>query len=396
MRGAVVVFLIVAGCKFDPHQTPSDGLVSIDTTVVITDAADRDAPIDVSMALEGIPACFGTFVTVCIDTPTGSPTFPATLDTDNSPLCEPYTSPQGIDACVISGASISLSSGTVAAVGKRPLILVSTGNISFSGSGVLDAASHLATGAVGAGGDSTMCPTTQTNPTTTNTKSGGGWGATFGGPGGNGGNGGGGGIGGVAAGAINGTTLRGGCVATPGAASVANTGGVAGHGGGAVMLIALSQISISGSGVIDVSGSAGGGGKKNSGGLTGGGAGGGGGSGGMLVLESPNVAVSGGGQLFANGAGGGEGASSSNDGQPGHEPTAPSVAGGGGNGGAGTGGDGGQGSVGGQAAGSPGSSGGTPTGGGGGGGGGAGIIKISAPTQSGTGSTGSVAPPPTT
>jgi len=390
MRAVVLVGL--AGCNFAPNSAgPGDGAAS-DQAVI--DAEARDAPIDASMALEGIPACFGTFVTVCIDAPTAPAELALMINTDTSPLCVPYTSPQSADACVIAGTSISLSSGTFVVTGSKPLILVSTASIAISGSATLDVASHRATGGIGPGADPALCPLPGSKPSTTNTKSGGGSGGSFGGPGGNGGNGGGGGIGGVAGGATGATTLRGGCAGTAGAASVANTGGAAGHGGGAVMLIALSTIAISGDGTINASGSAGGGGLSTGGGLVGGGAGGGGASGGMIVLEAQTVDVSGNGRVFANGAGGGEGASSSNNGGPGNESTAPAVEGLGGTGGAGTGGDGAKGAAGSQAAGSGASSGGNPTGGGGGGGGGAGVIKVIG-TASGTTNTSSVAPTPT-
>jgi hypothetical protein len=355
--------------------------------------AIADAPVDASMLLEGLPQCFGSFIQVCVDMPTSEPTLPTLINTNSSPLCMPYTSTPAIDACVIAGTAINIG-GTdkVQAVGTRPLIFVSTGDIKIAAMAQLDVASHRMTNTIGPGGDSSACPTSQRNASNFFSNSGGGWGGSFGGAGGNGGNGGGGGIGGGAAPATGASTLRGGCRGGSGASDFSNAPGGRGHGGGAVLIISLTKITIDGA--LNASGSAGGGGGGSFLGQTTGGGGGGGGSGGMIVFDAPIVGVAGGARVFANGAGGGEGASNIADGRSGVESNGPTNVGTGGLNGSVLGGDGAAGAANGIVSGSNASNGGG-SGGGGGGGGAAGVIKVFSAAPTGTTNATAVSPLPT-
>ena len=376
-----VLALAAAGCGFRSASTTA---IADDGGVQGPDAADIDArPID-SAALDGKQqaVCIGTYVTVCVDPPNSTPTFmTGVLDTDTSPLCVPYTSPQGVDACVITGTSITVPGGIgVSVAGKRRLILASTSSITIAGT--LDAASHVANKHIGPAGDSGPCSTNYTDPTF-GLQGGGGWGGSFGAPGGNGGNGAHAGQGGIAAAAPGAASLRGGCPGSAGG-GISGYAGAKGHGGGGVALLAMSSISISGN--LDASGGGGGGGHGSGGG-------GGGGSGGMVVLDAPDsIGVSG--HVWANGGAGGEGASSSNDGTNGGESAGPNMAGTCADT-VGTGGNGGPGSAGGVATGGNAQSGSGLTGGGGGAGGGAGVIKVVTPgSTSGTTDLAHTAPPP--
>lgn len=344
-----------------------------------------DGPID-GAGLDGklAPVCLGTFVNVCVDPPQSPVTLAAqTIDTGSSLLCAAYTSTPAIDACVITGQSILVPSGAaVTVMGKKPLMLLSSGSITISG--VLDAASHRGKPS-GPAADAGPCPTTGfTNPTRS-AQGGGGWGGSFGTPGGNGGEGAS-GVGGVPPAGFTTTTLRGGCPGSDGADNAAgNGGGARGVGGGAVLLLGAQTITIEGT--VNASGQGGGGGS------TGGGAGGGG-SGGMIVLDAAVVKALG--KCFANGGGGGEGGGASN-GNDGGESSAPSSPGVGGNSGSPTGGDGGAGTFGttGSLSGRNGTA--DPPlddGGGGAGGGGAGVIKVIAPQQDNTNDPNKVAPLP--
>ncbi|HEU4729863.1 MAG TPA: hypothetical protein VFT22_18330 [Kofleriaceae bacterium] len=392
---AWLVAIALAGCGF--KATPSEMVGGDPAGGGDPEEPPIDAPGPPPVEIDGAPldgaqvaTCLGTFVRVCVDPPQSSvmltPQANMTIDTGTSALCAPYTSEPHVDACVITGQSITLSGGTVSVSGRRPLILFSTGSITISG--VLDAASHPTKDGPGADAD---CPSAGfTNPTDGGFQGGGGWGGSFGTAGGNGGNGAS-GSGGVAPGAFPATALRGGCPGSSGANGAGRGGGRRGHGGGAVALLAMQTITIDGT--VNASGAAG----RGSGvafGVTGGG-GGGGGSGGMIVLEAGTVTIPG--KCFANGGGGGEGAGFSG-GRDGGESPAPSEAGDGASGGSRTGGDGGGGAFGttGSAGGGTGSrSRSDGDGGGGGGGGGAGVIKVVAPSQTSTSDATKIAPLPT-
>ncbi|HET7503063.1 MAG TPA: hypothetical protein VFK02_18710 [Kofleriaceae bacterium] len=393
---AWLVAIALAGCGF--KATPSETGNGAPAGGGEPEAPPIDAPEPPPIEIDGAPldgaaaeVCLGSFVRVCVDPPLSATTLTQqanpSIDTGTSSLCVPYTSTPHVDACVITGQSITIPPGnTISVIGRRPLILFATGSITISG--VLDAASHQ--GGASGPGNNLGCPTTGfTNPADGGITGGGGWGGTFGTAGGNGGNGAA-GSGGIAPPAFPPTTLRGGCPGSDGANGAGNGRGFHGRGGGAVALLAAQTITIDGT--LNASGAAGRGADAR-GGLfnsTSGSGGGGGGSGGMIVLEAGAVNTPG--KCFANGGGGGEGATTS-DGGDGHESIAPDTAGDGGIGGADRGGDGGHGAFG-TTGSAPGGNGSANSGGGGAGGGGAGVIKVIAPMQSNTGDTTKLAPRP--
>ena len=306
-----------------------------------------DAPaVDGSVEPDVPGDCFGAgLVRPCLAEPPASPrTLATAFDTDSADCIVE----QGW--CVVAATELSVSALRV--TGSRPLVLVATGSITIDG--VVDVASRrTATGfELGAAASSSACV-----PGQTPSEGGGGPGGSFGGRGGNGG-----------AGTLNPaesafatsvTTFRGGCAGLDGDGAP----GSGGPSGGAIYMLARTQIRIVGS--INASGA-------------GAGPGGGGGSGGMIGLEAPSVSITG--AVFANGGGGGEGG-----GAPGANPsnaTTPAVGGSGG-----PGGDGGTGSASTTRIGAAGEN---AAVGGGGGGGGAGVIVV-IPTQV-TGGTLSPAP----
>jgi hypothetical protein len=349
MRGWIAVLLACApGCRqvfgLEPTQL-------------------ADASVDV--ATDTSPPCFGTaIVQVCpATTPTGALKISVPVATGSSTLCVPYQSPNNTMACVIAASSITIPQ-TVRVTGPLPLVLVAD-SITVSGGATLDVASHRAD-TTGAGADFAGCPNGM-DATAVSGTAGGGWGGSFHGKGGDGSAGTTGGAGGTAPAAFAISAFHGGC---PGGDGAAMGGGARGHGGGAVFLIATTQILIDGA--IDASGSAanGGSGSLNAGG-------GGGGAGGMIGLDAPTIVVSSTANVFANGGGGGEGCDSSagNDGVPGSESTSATSRGVGGAG-VSIGGDGGDGSVGVTLAGGAAKPANGGMSGGGGGGGGAGAIRM--------------------
>jgi hypothetical protein len=356
MRGAIVLVAMVAGCFSPSYHEPAcgaqnecpPGLSCMAGTCKAGFDASLDVPIDAPRL-----NCFGTGldVDVCLTALPGAELHVesdrAVNTNDGSSDCDP-----GVSAfCVIAGAGVRIDEvNTLSASGTRPLIVVSTEEIVVDGA--IDVASGLTPLRVGPAADSARChdgtPATGTH--------GGGWGGSLGTKGGDGGP-----VGGAMAGTtLVPTTLQGGCKGSDGASA----GGQAGHGGGAVYLIATS---ISVSGTINASGGSG------SGAAGGGRGGGGAGSGGMIVFDTPMLTVAPGAEIFANGGGGGEG-SGGNAGVNGVDPLAPGAGGVGGIGTT-TGGDGGVGGFGITAggAGLPASAGADGTGGGGGG---AGVIKV--------------------
>ncbi|HSS01497.1 MAG TPA: hypothetical protein VLM79_30770 [Kofleriaceae bacterium] len=372
MRASVFA-LVLGGCGFsampgnNPNGAPPDtsGDPAADAPPPIDAAPIDSAPLDGAVS----PVCLGTFVRVCVDPPSSPVTLTTQeLDTSTSARCQPYTATPPVDACVVTGPSITIPSGnTITVTGGRRLILFATGEITIAGT--LDVSSRR--DGSGPAADSGPCQTNFVDAESGGV-GGGGWGGSLGGNGNNGGNGAGSSDGGVAAPPGDATTLSGGCAGGNGGGNGLGVGrGGRGHSGGAVLLLADQAIDVTSSGSVNASGSGGGGGAL-------GGGGGGGGSGGMIVLDAERVDISG--QCFANGGGGGEG-SSTRSGQAGGESSAASLAGRGGSNGSGGGGDGGNGGLGtnGNANGNPGRNGRPSTdgaGGGGGGGGGGGVIKI--------------------
>jgi hypothetical protein len=323
--------------------------------------------------------CYGTtgVVRVCYATaPTGTLqiTAPTPLDTDNDPLCvAPLSGGNGY--CVVAAATIDIQD-TLRAFGSRPLVLVASGSITSNADGFINVSSNR-TGdtELGAGHDLGTCTAmVGTAPT----KRAGGAGGSFAGQGGNGSMSSDGtstaGVAGNAAPTPS-TAFRGGCSGQAGDGAQA---GIAGHGGGAVFLIAGNKIALNS--LVSA------GGEGGVGGTAGGGAGGGG-AGGMIGLDAPTITSTG--TLTANGGGGAEGGGTTSQGPAGADATGTNAALGGAN--ANSGADGGDGSAGAGAGGKDAKNNATSPGGGGGGGGGAGVILATHGASLGT----RVSPPAT-
>lgn len=351
---SVVVF--AGACSFTPPGTSPDNNAGDGGTIDVPHDTSTIPPIDAQQ-------CFGPHLGLdfCLavepKTPLALATNTAPFDTA-SPACDPNFTP----ACVLAGTSVSIDAMTTFAVkGARPLVIVSQSTMTIAGT--LDVSSHRDRGPGGDGAvngpGSGMAGCNAGTAPTGNT---GGPGGSFGIKGGNGGLGNGGGSGGGAAGEkLTVTTFRGGCPGLDGGGSGIRHG----NGGGAVYLIAIDGISVTGT--IDASGA----GTDDTPVQKKGGAGGG--SGGLIVFDTPSLTVDAAAKIFANGGGGAEGS----DNQIGkHGDDAPDVTHGGPGGTAQTT-DGGDGGNGGNAA-NMGASGGIGSNqaGGGGGGGGVGIIFL--------------------
>ncbi len=349
------------------------------------DGAAMDAAVDAA-------PCFGSqLVRVCVASPPTQPltiTTPTTIDTGQALACATVTSD---GYCVIAATEVMINS-TLRATGPKPLVLVASGSITVTTTGIIDVGSHRnATPELGAGADVSGCDV-GVLPVTANT-AGAGAGGSFVGVGGNGGTGwnvaGMGGIAGLAVPTVD--RLRGGCPGQKGAVSTDSRqptpdAGAGGHGGGAVYLIAGLMIDVQGT--INAAGEGGGATPPGNGP----GGGGGAGSGGMIGFDAPTIRNTG--LILASGGGGGGGGSDlGGGGMPGADPSTTAAATGG-PGASGTGGPGGSGSSRTSAA-MSGANGGIESdvsvGAGGGGGGGAGLIK--APATASLGS--NVSPVPT-
>jgi len=330
----------------------------IGTAAVVVDAGEvPDAPIAIDAPIvDAATACFGTgLVKLCLAAPTAAivVSAPTTIDTDDPATCAAVLS-GGDGLCVIAATEIRIDA-KLRATGTKPLVLLASMTITTTAQ--LDVGSHRgATPELGAGADPAGCATG-----TAPGSNGGGAGGSFTGPGGRGGSPNA-GMPGAIVDPI--TALRGGCAGQDGDGG---TRGQRGHGGGAVFLIAGSQIDARGG--INAAGEGGSGGTDNRAG------GGGAGAGGLIGFDAPTIMLAG--LILANGGGGGEGAGQSTPGNPGADPSSTAAAAGG-RAGTSNGGDGGSGSSGNAAgAGNAANSGGSQ-GGGGGGGGGAGAVRVPA------------------
>lgn len=318
----LAVLFIAAGCSFEsrPGGTPGgtpDG--SIDGAI---DAGDG------GVAPGGV--CYGPpgAWRVCLrETPRGSVPLPAVIDTDKSDACQ-RDQPAGWmpaqrEACFVIGEVITTPQQGTRVVGRRPLVLVAHTSIAVDSA--LDFAGRQAENNMQAiASPEAPCQAFEVLPEDGNAGGGGAGGSfiTRAGNGGMGGN-----------GAQNGQAtaedrdpparLRGGCPGQVGGRREGDLG--AGRGGGAIYLLAATQIAISGT--VNASGAGGSGGVARSGGS-------GGGSGGMIVLHASSLAISG--VLLANGGSGAGGGLQDTGGASGQDPAAlqpqqPAV--GGGNGG---------------------------------------------------------------
>lgn len=377
MTAASPAVLAVSGCF---HPSYGDGLLcSVENTCPegwscnpLTNVCTQDGTGDDGGGIgsdggEALASlCLGTapFTTCAANVSTTPLVLDSPIDTGISSKCDVTVT----GSCVIAASTIVVN-GVVRAFGARPLVLLARDTITVNGK--IDVSSSVIYGDAGAGARSPQCAA-GTLPGTR----GGGAGGSFAGPGGAGGagstasgtdvGGAGGKPGAVASGTI--TTIRAGCPGQPGSGNSA----AAGRGGGAVYLIAGTQIELVGSSAsILATGEGGSSGTLHIGGD-------GAGAGGMIGFDAPKVSCSSCGQILASGGGGGEGGGSTNTGSPGGEPTSTTPAAGGA-GLASLGGDGGDGSAkappGAGASGQPGTVDmGGGTGAGGGGGGGAGLI----------------------
>jgi hypothetical protein len=190
--------------------------------------------------------------------------------------------------------------------GRRPLIIAANGSITVDGA--IDVSSSI--GDEGAGANVGDCDTAISGGTSGFNSGSGGGGGGFGSDGGDGG--GGDGVSGGTKGASRNIPIdvRGGCPGRAGAKELESdqgTGGVAGPGGGGIVLAARTEIIVDGT--INAGGGGGGGGTRPDAG------GGGAGSGGLIGFDSISVVLNGG--LAANGGGGGQGADLGDDGETG-------------------------------------------------------------------------------
>jgi hypothetical protein len=289
------------------------------------------------------------------------------LDTSTAPECTIHTQRDQSTVCLLFARDVTIT-GTLVAVGTRPLVILATHDLVVTSAGKLrvDSAFNMNLFEAGASFNDPTCDLTHAGMTDSTTDyGGGGAGGAFGGPGGAGGVGMGGPGGDIAPPLARPIRLRGGCPGNKGGGTNQNAGGSS---GGALYLIAGHMLDVEGA-------------------VLGGGAGGtlgifphvvgasAGGSGGMLVFEAPMVVLRG--TVFADGGGGSGGNGPNAGGNAGGDDGGIPVSAKGGTG-SGGGGDGGDGSSVNSPSGAPGGNGTLAAGGGGGGG--AGFVLIFSPT----------------
>ncbi|MBX7195541.1 MAG: hypothetical protein K1X94_26025 [Sandaracinaceae bacterium] len=201
--------------------------------------------------------------------------------------------------CVLSVASFRIEAGQqTEVVGSRPLIVLSTGDVSIVGN--LAAVGRNTT--VAGPGESPMGAGADGEPTGAN--DGGGGGGSFCGAGGAGGDGGAAGAAGTAVAASLLSPLRGGSPGGRGSGAT-DLRGAGGRGGGAIQISSRGALTITG--ILYATGGAGGGGRRDQIRRTAAGAGGAG-SGGGILLEAATIAFVGSAHLDVRGGGGGSGA----------------------------------------------------------------------------------------
>lgn len=312
---------------------------------------------DTNTAPDSADGCYGAeladggLIKIC-QQPTISNLVVATnIDTDTEASCATVSPPLGPPVCVIEAIDIHVT-GPIVVTGTRPLVLVASHVIEVASGAILDVSSKLA-GVHGAGANDSSCPPASSGG---NSSLGGG-GGTFGTAGGIGG-------GGSTARAtpVSVQFVRGGC---PGFAPLGSPGMTSGASGGAVYLIAGTELAIAGAIIAGGGGGLGGAGPNG---------GGGGGAGGLIGLDAPTI--SGSGAAFAVGGGGGGGGNTLADGLAGEDASDKFSKLAKGGTAAANGGNGGNGAGYGNEAANGGSGVGAGMGGGGGGGGGAGIIWV--------------------
>jgi hypothetical protein len=286
----------LCACKFSAPEGNGETVDAPPNTSV--DAKEfKDAPPEPNK-------CFGSGLgKLCLsELPTMPLMLDGTIDTDVAANCTEVITVGSTLSCVKAGTTVGLAGNkTARGVGSRPLVIVATTTMTIDGTLTVGS---VRGGPSGAGASTAAC-TAPAPPQNDVEGSGGGAGGSFAGNGGDGGR-------GDLNNAPNGTadpgqhalalatitTLRAGCGGGNGGDGTTNGRGVGGAGGGAVYLIAGSEIQINGR--VTAHGAGGTGGDYESGG-------GGGGSGGMIGLDALAVMVAGGAAVTANGGGGGEG-----------------------------------------------------------------------------------------
>lgn len=334
------------------------------------------------------------FIDPCTPRPGGDPatelTSPGTyvLDTDAGTLTDPDGSVEMLTLESEAGAAALWTSNLIVgaasrlrAVGSRPLLVISTGAASVSGTIDVSSKQRFTSYELGAGADGERCPDSPPDPGLGCGSEGasGGGGAGLGAAGGNGGRGGethdcgagnpdgiDGGAGGVAVAVPE--VVEGGCAGADGGPSDQSTEdvGAGGPGGGAIFIV--SRLALEVTGRIEAGGA---GGRGATGSRSGGG---GGGSGGLIGLEGASVTIGAAALITANGGGGGGGCDNKVAGDGSDALPSPAAAGGGA-----PEGMGGAGGAGGHVARPAGQSGAASTRGGGGGGGSVGFIILRGP-----------------
>jgi len=321
-RLGLIASLVGCGFHSSAGQAPSDGSVP-----PVLDAPDASIDAPDAMVLPDAQSCFGTGLLkgVCL---VPLPSAPVTLPRGNAVINTDATGGANCDRlvtqtgggpqlCVIAGTTITVT-GSIAATGGHPLVLVGTQTVTIAAGSTLDVSSTATPRRVGAGSNQ-GCTGAGINGADDTGGGGGGAGGSFGTIGGKGGVGDTNNNGNPNGSAPGGTpvaaqptptVLRGGCSGGRGGApDNMHAGGTAGDGGGAVYLIAGSKITVAGN--VFASGAGGGASTGNGGAEQGAG---GGGAGGMIGFDAPMIQVDG--LVVANGGAGagGGGVSGGEDG----------------------------------------------------------------------------------
>ncbi len=342
VRTSVALSLIVlSSCVFDGSNSANPS--SSDAEPIAPDASTVDSgptfdgAIPCDFPLDGVCATGGPgegWEVVGADTP---------FDTTDDPVCRDFSLDDGSHACLVFVESFTVTSNaTLRAIGTRPLLIASIGDILIDGT--IDVSSYRAE-QTGAGANYATCMHAR-DPEDDVGGAGGAAGGSFAGRGGDGGEGDrneNDGSDGKALPGLSDTAvsiplvLRGGCPGGDGGdegpGATDGIGGAGGASGGAVWLVGTGNLHVMGEGRIRATGAGGTGGGGQAGG-------GGGGSGGMIHLQAVQTIVDG--AMSANGAGGAEGGVFNTNGNHGEDGMMAADAAEGGRGwlGAGNGGEG--------------------------------------------------------
>jgi hypothetical protein len=288
-------------------------------------------------------SCFGKgYFRVCIPSD-GLPTTDITIgpgpgihDTNVAASCKRVAQAAGFpDVCVIIARNYTIVPNTIVSVeGELPLAILATQTLQIDGTlDVSTTSGRIGPGAILAELTPRLCRVALPGNSTSiaGDGAGGSAGGGMGFPGGPGGTGFGNNLGAemtMAAPVMMDRAVRGGCRGARGGEALGEPGGVGGIGGGAVYLIAGSQIIVNGA--INASGAGGQAATISTGG-------GGGGSGGFIGLDAPAYMIANTARIFASGGSGSQGGGMTSPGAAGvvataamTEPTTPNTAQGGG------------------------------------------------------------------